>query len=232
MSAQLATHQGTGFAVTLDGVTKAYPLGDGRQLRAADEISLDITAGSSTALIGPSGSGKSTLLHLIGAIDRPDAGTITVDGTDLTTLSRRDLADYRARIGFIFQQFHLLPALTADDNVLAPLVSRKTNFNRRERAHELLHAVGLTGRETALPSQLSGGQQQRVAIARALVNNPGLLLADEPTGNLDSVNAGEIIALLEQLQADRGATLIIATHNTEIAARCQNVLHIHDGQLS
>ncbi len=199
---------------------------------AADNVTLNIPAGQTTALVGASGSGKSTLLHLIGAINRPDSGTITVGEQQITGLSRRALADYRSRLGFVFQQFHLLPAFTAIDNVLAPLVARKVPFDKHHRARGLLAAVGLTGRETALPTQLSGGQQQRVAIARALINNPGLLLADEPTGNLDSKTAEDILSLLADLQRDRGTTIIIATHDIDLAASCDQVVRIHDGRPS
>jgi putative ABC transport system ATP-binding protein len=143
------------------------------------------------ALTGPSGSGKSTLLHIIGAIERPDSGQVLVDGTEVTALRGAALAAYRRRVGSVFQRYHLLLALTALDNVISPLLPYRTGWNRRERGRELLDAVGLAGREQSLPSRLSGGEQQRVAIARALINRPSLLLADEPTGNLDSQNAGE-----------------------------------------
>jgi len=219
-----------GYRVELREVRKTYRLGDGSQLVAADSVTLTIDAGRTTALVGASGSGKSTLLHLVGAINRADSGTVTVGGQQITGLSRRALADYRSRVGFVFQQFHLLPAFTAIDNVVAPLVSRRVSFDKRRRAQDLLDAVGLADRETALPAQLSGGQQQRVAIARALINNPGLLLADEPTGNLDSKTAEDIISLLADLQRDRGTTVIIATHDTVLAARCDRLIRLHDGR--
>lgn len=219
-----------GVTVHLEHVSKTYRLGDGSTLTAADDVTLTLAAGRFTSVVGASGSGKSTLLHLIGAIDRPDHGTITVGEHDITTLNRRDLADYRAGIGFIFQQFHLLPALTVTDNVLAPLVSRKTDFDRHQRARDLIIAVGLTGRETALPSQLSGGQQQRVAIARALIAKPVLILADEPTGNLDSTTSAEITDLLTSLQRDHGTTLVMATHDLDLAHAADHIIHIHDGR--
>ncbi|MEP7332676.1 MAG: ABC transporter ATP-binding protein [Terracoccus sp.] len=219
-----------GVGVRLEGVSKTYRLGDGSTLTAADDITLSIQAGRFTAIVGASGSGKSTLLHLIGAIDRPDTGSITVGEQDITALNRRQLADYRSRIGFVFQQFHLLPALTVTDNVLAPLVARKTSYDRHQRAAELIDAVGLTGRETAVPSQLSGGQQQRVAIARALIANPAVILADEPTGNLDSHTSAEILDLLRSLQHDHATTLIMATHDHQIAATADTTIHITDGQ--
>lgn len=222
--------QSQGDAVRLDHVSKTYRLGDGSSLTAADDLTLTIEAGRFTAVVGTSGSGKSTLLHLVGAIDRPDSGSITVGDRDLTALSRRDLADYRSGIGFVFQQFHLLPALTVADNVLAPLVARKVGFDRHDRARRLIEAVGLGGRESALPSQLSGGQQQRVAIARALIAAPSLILADEPTGNLDSHTAAEILELLTGLQRDHGTTLVMATHDEQIAATADRVIHLKDGR--
>ncbi|GAA1255956.1 ABC transporter ATP-binding protein [Oryzihumus leptocrescens] len=220
-----------GVAVSLRSVSKTYRLGDGSTLTAADGIDLDLGAGRFTAVVGPSGSGKSTLLHLIGAIDEPDSGTITVGEQEVTSLGRRALADYRSTIGFVFQQFHLIPALTLLDNVIAPLVGRRVAFDRHERARELLEAVGLGDRHASLPSQLSGGQQQRVAIARALVAGPGLLLADEPTGNLDSHTAGEILALLANLQRTHGTTVVMATHDPSVADRADRVVAIRDGRL-
>ncbi|MFN8083751.1 MAG: ABC transporter ATP-binding protein [Dermatophilaceae bacterium] len=226
------TPNGSGAVVELKDVIKQYTLGDGSTLTAADAITTTIAAGAITAITGPSGSGKSTLLHLIGAIDSPDSGTITVDGHEITRMNRNQLADYRASIGFIFQQFHLLPALTLLDNVLAPLVGRKVTFDAHERSRELLAAVGLEDRFDALPSQLSGGQQQRVAIARALIAQPRLLLADEPTGNLDSHTAAEIIALIHRLQSDRGATVVIATHDASVASQATHTLHVSDGSVA
>jgi putative ABC transport system ATP-binding protein len=220
-----------GATIRIREVVKTYRLGDGSTLVATDRVSLEIQAATATALVGGSGSGKSTLLHLIGAIARPDSGTITVGDREITRLGRRDLADYRSTIGFVFQQFHLLPAFTALDNVLAPIAGRRVAFDRHDRARRLLSDVGLAGRETALPSQLSGGQQQRVAIARALVNDPRVVLADEPTGNLDSTTASEIIALLGDLRARLGTTIILATHDPDLAATCDRVVHIKDGQL-
>lgn len=224
------TTERIGLAVRLDHVSKTYCLGDGSTLTAADDVTLDIEAGRFTCVVGASGSGKSTLLHLIGAIDRPDTGTIHVGEHDITRLSRRALADYRASIGFVFQQFHLIPALTLTDNVLAPLVGRKTSYDRQARAHELLHAVGLAGREAALPSQLSGGQQQGVAIARALIGRPTVLLADEPTGNLDSHTAADVMQVLVDLQRKHGTTLVMATHDHDIAHAAEHTIHIADGR--
>ncbi|MDI6097445.1 ABC transporter ATP-binding protein [Actinoplanes sp. NEAU-A12] len=205
---------------------------DGGRLAAVDGVSLEIAAGTAVSLTGPSGSGKSTLLHLIGAIERLDSGSIMVAGQDLGKLSRNGLADYRRTIGFVFQRFHLLPALTALDNVIAPVLPFRTGFDKRERARELLKVVGLEDRCDALPSHLSGGQQQRVAIARALINRPRLLLADEPTGNLDSRNGAAIVDLLLTLRDEHEATVVIATHDPGIAERCDAALRMRDGRLS
>jgi putative ABC transport system ATP-binding protein len=217
-------------AVRLHKVSKRYRLGDGSVLCAADGVTLEIGEGKRTALVGPSGSGKSTLLHLIGAIDVPDEGHIMVGSVDVTRLSRRRLADYRSGIGFVFQQFHLLPALTVTDNVAAPLIGRCPGRERRARALEMLEAVGLADRADARPEHLSGGQQQRVAIARALVVRPSLLLADEPTGNLDSVTASEIVDLMADIQQRFATTLVIATHDPHIAASCDDVVQVCDGR--
>jgi putative ABC transport system ATP-binding protein len=220
-----------GVAVRVTDVTKTFPLGSGRRLTAIGGVSLTVEPGAAVAIIGPSGSGKSTLLHLIGGIERPDAGTVEVNGQELTVLPQGRLADHRRRVGFVFQRYHLLPALTARDNVLVPVLPYRTRFDKDARASELLAAVGLDGKEGALPSRLSGGEQQRVAIARALVNDPPLLLADEPTGNLDSRTGGEIVDLLVRLRDERGTTILIATHNPRVAARCDLLVRLRDGQI-
>jgi putative ABC transport system ATP-binding protein len=221
-----------GLPVVVDSVTKRYTLGDGSVLLAADNATLSVAAGECVALTGTSGSGKSTLLHLVGAVERPDAGTITVGGAAVSALKGRAAADYRATIGFVFQQFHLIPSLTALDNVFAPLVGRTKSKAGLTRAHDLLDGVGLAGRSDAYPAELSGGQQQRVAIARALVVNPGVLLADEPTGSLDSGHASEIMELLERLQAELGVTMLVATHDPNLARWCDRRVMISDGRLT
>jgi putative ABC transport system ATP-binding protein len=218
-----------GASVELRGVGKSYGIGKDRLVRAADDVSLAIEAGAFVALSGASGSGKSTVLHLIGAIERPDCGIIVSDGQDVTALRGGALARYRRTVGFVFQGYHLLPALTALDNVIAPVLPYRTSFNKRERGRELLAAVGLAGREHSLPAKLSGGEQQRVAIARALVSTPALLLADEPTGNLDSVNATEILQLLIGLRRDREMTIILATHDPQVAAHAERLIRLRDG---
>jgi putative ABC transport system ATP-binding protein len=213
----------------LRGISKHYGISQDQQVPAADDVNLTIQAGCYIALTGASGSGKSTLLHLIGAIERPDAGTIISGGTDVTALRGGSLAAYRRTVGFVFQRYNLLPALTALDNVISPVMTHKTSWDKRGRGRELLAAVGLAGREQSLPSRMSGGEQQRVAIARALVNTPSLLLADEPTGNLDSANANEILHLLAGLREERQMTIIIATHDPQIAAGCDRMIRLRDG---
>jgi putative ABC transport system ATP-binding protein len=221
-----------GVRVELVGVRRTYPRGnDEDPLIAVDDISLSIEAGAAVALTGPSGSGKSTVLHLVGAIDRPDSGNVIVDDVDVALLSRKRLPAYRRRVGFVFQRYNLLPALTALDNVLAPVLPYRVDFDKVARASELLAQVGLADRVDALPSRLSGGQQQRVAIARALIGRPRLLLADEPTGNLDSRTGTEILDRIMTLRAASGMTVIIATHDVGVAARCERVVRLRDGAI-
>ena len=219
-----------GFGVEISGVSKRYA-SDGRGVVALEQIELSVAEGEAVAMAGPSGSGKSTLLHMIGAMDRPDVGTIVVGGREVTALSRGEQATYRRTIGFVFQRFHLLPALSVRDNVAAPVLPYRTAYDKFARARELLAAVGLAGRERSLPSRLSGGEQQRVAIARALINEPGLLLADEPTGNLDSVTGAEIVDLILDLRGRRGMTVIVATHDPGVASRCDRVVRLRDGRV-
>jgi putative ABC transport system ATP-binding protein len=216
-------------AIELRGITKRYGIGDGREVRAADDVSLTIAQGAFVALTGASGSGKSTLLHLIGALERPDSGTVLASGTDVTALRGAALAAYRRTVGFVFQRYNLLPALTALDNVIAPLLPYRTTFNKRERGRQLLAAVGLAGREQSLPAKMSGGEQQRVAIARALMNTPALLLADEPTGDLDSANAAEILQLLATLREQREMTILLGTHDPQVAAHAERLIRLRDG---
>ena len=218
--------------VRLEQVVKRYP---SRNLPALDDVSLSIAPGDVVALMGPSGSGKSTLLNLIGALDTPTSGHLSIDGRDLGTATDRELTRIRRDVcGFVFQQFHLIPSLTALENVLTPMVPnrRGTRARRVSAATEAMEAVGLVGKASQLPGQLSGGEQQRVAIARALVMQPRLLLADEPTGNLDLNTSGQILDLLDTLHRERGMTLVIATHDTEVALRAGRVLGLLDGRLA
>ncbi|TFB47235.1 ABC transporter ATP-binding protein [Cryobacterium tagatosivorans] len=214
----------------LTNVTKKYQQG-GRTVTALDGVSLTIPDGQLVAIQGPTGGGKSTLLQMLGALDRPTDGTVELGLANLSRLGDRKLGDIRAKeIGFVFQGFNLIPTLSAQENVetaLAPL--GVTASERRERAAAALASVGLGDRLTHLPAELSGGQQQRVAIARALVKNPTVLLADEPTGNLDEDTRDEIMDLLEGLWRAQGLTLVVVTHDTAVAARAQRRLQIRDG---
>jgi putative ABC transport system ATP-binding protein len=219
-----------GFEVRMEAVSKRYEA-DGEAVVALGEVDLHVDPGAMLAVMGPSGSGKSTLLHVVGAMDRPDSGTVQVDDFTVTTLSRSEQAAYRRRIGFVFQRFHLLPALTVLDNVVAPVLPFRTDFDKFERGRTLLASVGLADRERSLPSKLSGGEQQRVAIARALIGEPGLLLADEPTGNLDSVTGADIVQLISDLRTEKDMTVIVATHDPVIASACERVVTMRDGVL-
>jgi ABC-type lipoprotein export system ATPase subunit len=215
----------------LEGVRKGFRRGR-EEVLALDGVDLCIDAGGFTALVGPSGSGKSTLLHLSGGLDKPDAGRILLEDRDLSTLSAGERAQLRRRqIGLVFQFFHLIPTLTVAENVELPLVldgARKTNG----RVGELLERVGLGHRTAHLPGELSGGEMQRAAIARALVARPRLLLADEPTGNLDSATGAEILDLLCQQVAEEGTALLMVTHDLSAAKKAQQVLHLRDGRLA
>jgi putative ABC transport system ATP-binding protein len=219
-----------GVGISLEGISKTYPVGPTEVIHALDDITLEIQPGEAVALSGPSGSGKSTLLHVIGAMDTPDKGRIRCGDFDVTGLSRAEQVGYRRTIGFVFQRFHLLPALNVLDNVTAPVLPYKTSFDKYERARSLLDAVGLGQRGESLPSRLSGGQQQRVAIARALINDPGVLLADEPTGNIDSHTGSEIMSLLLDLRDRRGMTILVATHDLTVAGRCDRIVRLEDGR--
>lgn len=221
-----------GVDVRVANLVKRFPTGE-RVITAVDDTSFTVSAGEVVALAGASGSGKSTLLHLIGGLEQADAGEIHVGGIELCGLGNRDRTAYRRSVGLVFQRFHLLPALSALDNVIVPVLPyRRGARNLRERARHLLAEVGLEGREGSIPSQLSGGQQQRVAIARALINTPRLLLADEPTGNLDSRTGAEIIELMFALRREHHTTIMIATHDAGLADRCDRVLRIIDGRLA
>src|SRR5437588_1662761 len=214
----------------LEGIRKGFRRGR-EEVVALDGVDLCLDAGGFTALVGPSGSGKSTLLHLSGGLDKPDAGRILLEDRDLSTLSAGDRAQLRRRqIGFVFQFFHLIPTLTVAENVELPLVldgARRTNG----RVPELLDRVGLTHRADHLPGELSGGEMQRAAIARALVARPRLLLADEPTGNLDSATGAEILDVLCEQVAEEDTALLMVTHDARAASRANEVLHLRDGHV-
>jgi len=211
------------------GVRRAFPLG-GRTVEALRGVTLDVDAGEYVAVVGPSGCGKSTMLNVLGAVDRPTSGTVTVDGRDLGALRDRDATEFRLRrVGFVFQRFYLMPTLTARENVELPMAeARVARTERRARALELLAYVGLGERADHRPAQLSGGEQQRVAIARALANRPALVLADEPTGELDARTGTEIIDLFQRLNDD-GTTLVVVTHDEKLADAARRVVHMRDG---
>jgi len=204
--------------------------GDGVETQALQDINVTLEAGNFISIIGPSGSGKSTLLSLIGTLDRPTSGELHYDGKPINKLNSKELSDFRfENIGFIFQQFHLIPTLTALENVMAPLFGRKVPYDKKERAEQLLAQVGLADKAGSLPSQLSGGQQQRVAVARALVHEPKWLLADEPTGNLDT-DTGEIIFnLLRSLNEEKGCGVLFVTHDPALAERANRTIEMRDG---
>jgi putative ABC transport system ATP-binding protein len=217
----------------LRNVSRTYTLG-GVEVRAVREVDLTLTAGESVAIVGPSGSGKTTLLQLLGALDRPSAGELLFEGRDVGRLGDRALSELRLQVlGFVFQQFNLIPTLTAAQNVETALAPTSTSRNgRRARVLALLASVGLAERADHVPSKLSGGEQQRVAIARALANDPHVLLADEPTGNLDSTTGSEIMDLLLSLSGDEHRrTVIVVTHDASVAGRAQRVIRMRDGRL-
>jgi putative ABC transport system ATP-binding protein len=218
--------------LSMTGVRKTYSTGV-VEVEALRGIDLQVEEGSYLAIMGPSGSGKSTLMHIIGCLDIPSAGSYELDGTDVSGMSERQLAEVRNRkIGFVFQQFNLLPSLTAVRNVELPLVyAGVPSGERHERALAALAKVGLAERVQHRPGELSGGQQQRVSVARALVTDPTLLLADEPTGALDSRSTGEILSLFEELN-DAGRTIVMITHERDVAERARRVVHIYDGLLT
>jgi putative ABC transport system ATP-binding protein len=219
-------------AVQAVDVRRSYQL-DGVSVEALRGVSLRIDPGEYVAVVGPSGSGKSTLMHLLGCLDRPTSGMLRVGGRDVATLSDSELAELRSRtIGFVFQSFQLLARSTALDNVALPLIYRGVRrAERRERASAALSAVGLGRRLGHRPGQLSGGEQQRVAIARALVGEPTLLLADEPTGNLDSRSGAEVMDILERLVVERGVAVVVVTHDREIARMAHRRIRVRDGVL-
>jgi len=217
--------------INLEAIERIFKVGD-QQVHALDKVNLDVPAGEYLSIMGPSGSGKSTLLNIIGLLDRPTAGRYTLDNKDVTSLTDEEQARTRREtIGFVFQFFHLVPRLTAKQNIELPLVLAGLPQNERNaRSERILKATGLSERAHHRPDQLSGGQRQRVAIARATIMEPKVLLADEPTGNLDRTSGGEVIEILERLN-QRGITLIIVTHDPEIGGRAGRQIHMIDGRI-
>jgi len=222
----------TGPCVELFGIERHYRLGD-EVVRALDGVDLTLRYGEHVAIVGTSGSGKSTLLQILGCIDSPTAGSYRLDGEDVGALSESRLAEVRnRRIGFVFQSFHLLPRATATRNVELPLVYAGVSAReRRERALAALAEVGLSDRARSRPDQLSGGQRQRVAIARALVNRPRVLLADEPTGALDTRTGHEVLGLIHELHEETGLTILLVTHDAEVARSADRIIHVRDGRI-
>jgi putative ABC transport system ATP-binding protein len=219
-------------AVRAEAIHRSLPLA-GEAVRILNGVSFEVRAGEWIALTGPSGSGKSTLLGIIAGLDRPTSGRMIIAGTDITDLGEDELALIRNRsIGIVFQSFNLIPALTAQENVEAPLYAGPDHRAARSRAREVLELVGLSDRGHHRPHQLSGGQQQRVAIARALVTRPALLVADEPTGNLDSATGHQVLELFARLRGELGITVFVATHDGDIAGRADRILHMTDGLLT
>jgi len=218
-------------AVEAINVTRSYDLEGGLVVNALQGASLRIDRGEYVAIVGPSGSGKSTLMHLLGCLDRPTSGQLLIADRDVSTLDDTELAQLRNEtIGFVFQSFQLLPRITATANVAMPLVYRGTNRSERnDRARAALEAVGLGHRLDHRPTQLSGGEQQRVAIARALVSEPTLVLADEPTGNLDTASGTEVMHILEQLNAEHSVAVVLVTHDNDVASRARRRIRLRDG---
>lgn len=225
----MATKTKSNWLIEIQDLTRIY--GDGEEIRALDGVNLKIAHGELVAVMGPSGSGKSTLLNLIGALDKPSSGKVYIDGEDLEKIRNKD--SFRAmKVGFVFQLHNLIPTLTARENVEIPMMGHMNIRARHKRSEELLKTVGLEDRMRHLPNQLSGGQRQRVAIARALANNPPLVLADEPTGNLDTVAGQELLGLIRELNQNQGTTFLIVTHDLSVARQTNRVVVMADGRIA
>ncbi len=219
-----------GTMIHLENVTKIYNQGKESEVKALSEITLEIEEGLFLAVSGPSGSGKTTLLNIIGSLDRPTEGKVTVDGTDLSSLQDRALSEFRRHtVGFIFQLYNLIPSLTALENVTLPLKPYTENVEGRARM--VLEELGLEGRSNHLPAELSGGERQRVAIARALITKPKILLADEPTGNIDTETGNKIVDLLKNLNEERGMTVVLASHDRRVVQKAERIVELRDGAI-
>ena len=217
--------------IRLENVCKTYVMGE-VEVKAVCGVNLEIKHGEFVSIMGPSGSGKSTAMNMVGCLDTPTEGKVLIDGVDVSTLKDNQLADIRRSVGFVFQFFNLIPRLSALGNVELPLsVAGLGKSEKRKRAEELLDSVGLTDRMNHKPAELSGGQRQRVAIARALANSPSFLLMDEPTGNIDSKTANEILSLIKQLNVEKGVTIIMITHDQQLASQAKKIMKMLDGTI-
>lgn len=220
------------YSVKVENVSKVYTTGEIR-VKALDDVSFELVRGEFAAIVGPSGSGKSTLMHVLGTIDKPTFGELFIDGIATSGMDKNALAEFRnKKLGFVFQAFNLVNELNAEENVELPLMVGSVPVQeRRERSSELLKRLGLGDRAKMKPTQLSGGQQQRVAIARALANKPALVLADEPTGNLDTKSGDEVVRLFRDISRESNVTVVMVTHNVDITKYCDRVVHIRDGKI-
>lgn len=220
------------YLLSVENVSKIYRSGD-VEVKAVDHVSFSVKKGEFIAIVGASGSGKSTLMHMLGTIDRPTSGEIYIDGVPTSRMKGNDLADFRnKKLGFVFQAFNLINGMDAEANVELPLMTTDLSLGeRKKRADALLERLGLGSRLKNKPNQLSGGEQQRVAVARALVNNPPLLLADEPTGNLASHQSDEVIKILSEISRRDGVTVVMVTHNMDLTKHCDRIIHIKDGKI-
>jgi putative ABC transport system ATP-binding protein len=232
-STESARPDASDVIIRLERIHKVYQLGDDIEVHALRGVSVEIRRGEFVAIMGPSGSGKSTMMNIIGCLDHPTRGRYFLEGVDVSTVNRSGLADIRNRsVGFVFQSFNLVPRTSAQENVELPLVYAGVSAGERaRRARAALAEVGLTGREGSMPNQLSGGQQQRVALARALVNNPSIILADEPTGALDTRTSLEMMEIFQRLNRERKLTLIIVTHESDIAQFAERIIQFRDGRI-
>jgi putative ABC transport system ATP-binding protein len=221
------------YVIDTEHLCKTYTEGP-VPVEAVKDVDLNIEEGEFIALVGPSGSGKTTLLNLIGGLDHPTSGTVTIDGTDITNMKENKLIDFRlSHIGFVFQAYNLIPVLTAEENIeFVMLLQKQDKASRKQRVKQLLDEVGLNGKGDARPTELSGGQQQRVAVARALASKPRFVLADEPTANLDSTTAGNLLDIMEKLNREEGMTFVFSTHDPRVIERARRVVKLVDGQIA